>query len=156
MGSYVIDQELARGGMGVVYRAWDTRLERWVALKALSPALPADLQARDRLHREARAAGKLSHEAIATIYALEEVDDDLFIVSEFVAGQTLRARLGDGRLPVRESVEILLGVARGLARRARSGHRPSRPEAGKRDADDRRAREGRGLRHRVGRRHAAV
>ena len=76
VGIYVIDQELARGGMGVVYRAWDTRLERWVALKALSPALPADLQARDRLHREARAAGKLSHEAIATIYALEEVDDD--------------------------------------------------------------------------------
>ena len=97
VGNYVIDQELARGGMGVVYRAWDTRLERWVALKALSPALPADLQARDRLHREARAAGKLSHESIATIYALEEVDDDLFIVSEFVSGQTLRARLSEGR-----------------------------------------------------------
>jgi eukaryotic-like serine/threonine-protein kinase len=130
VGTYVIEQELARGGMGVVYRAWDTRLERWVALKALSPALPADLQARDRLHREARAAGKLSHEAIATIYALEEVDDDLFIVSEFVAGQTLRARLNDGRLPVRESVEIMLGVARGLAAAHELGivHRDLKPE----------------------------
>ncbi len=130
VGIYVIDQELARGGMGVVYRAWDTRLERWVALKALSPALPADLQARDRLHREARAAGKLSHEAIATIYALEEVDDDLFIVSEFVAGQTLRARLNEGRLPVRESVEIMLGVARGLAAAHELGivHRDLKPE----------------------------
>ena len=130
VGIYVIDQELARGGMGVVYRAWDTRLERWVALKALSPALPADLQARDRLHREARAAGKLSHEAIATIYALEEVDDDLFIVSEFVAGQTLRARLSEGRLPVRESVEIMLGVARGLAAAHELGivHRDLKPE----------------------------
>ncbi|MBK5296038.1 MAG: serine/threonine protein kinase [Vicinamibacteria bacterium] len=130
VGIYVIDQELARGGMGVVYRAWDTRLERWVALKALSPALPADLQARDRLHREARAAGKLSHEAIATIYALEEVDDDLFIVSEFVAGQTLRARMGNGRLPVREAVEIMLGVARGLAAAHDLGivHRDLKPE----------------------------
>jgi eukaryotic-like serine/threonine-protein kinase len=130
VGSYVIDQELARGGMGIVYRAWDTRLERWVALKALSPALPADLQARDRLHREARAAGKLSHEAIATIHALEDVDGDLFIVSEFVAGQTLRARLNDGRLPVRESVEIMLGVARGLAAAHELGivHRDLKPE----------------------------
>ncbi len=130
VGIYVIDRELARGGMGIVYRAWDTRLERWVALKALSPALPADLQARDRLHREARAAGKLSHEAIATIYALEEVDNDLFIVSEFVAGQTLRARLSDGRLPVRESVEIMLGVARGLAAAHELGivHRDLKPE----------------------------
>ncbi len=130
VGIYVIEQELARGGMGVVYRAWDTRLERWVALKALSPALPADLQARDRLHREARAAGKLSHEAIATIHALEDVDGDLFIVSEFVAGQTLRARLSDGRLPVRESVEIMLGVARGLAAAHELGivHRDLKPE----------------------------
>ena len=130
VGSYVIDQELARGGMGVVYRAWDTRLERWVALKALSPALPADLQARDRLHREAKAAGKLSHEAIATIYALEEVDEDLFIVSEFVAGQTLRARMGNGRLPVRESVDVLLGVARGLGAAHDLGivHRDLKPE----------------------------
>ena len=130
VGSYVIDQELARGGMGVVYRAWDTRLERWVALKALSPALPAGLQARDRLHREARAAGKLSHESIATIYALEELNGDLFIVSEFVAGQTLRQRLGEGRLPVREAVEILIGVARGLAAAHELGivHRDLKPE----------------------------
>lgn len=130
VGIYVIEQELARGGMGVVYRAWDTRLERWVALKALSPALPADLQARDRLHREARAAGKLSHEAIATIYALEEVDDDLFIVSEFVAGQTLRARMGTGPLPVREAVDVVLGVARGLAAAHDLGivHRDLKPE----------------------------
>ena len=130
VGIYVIDQELARGGMGVVYRAWDTRLERWVALKALSPALPADLQARERLHREARAAGQLSHESIATIYALDEVDDDLFIVSEFIAGQTLRARIADGKLPIREAVEILLGVARGLAAAHALGivHRDLKPE----------------------------
>ncbi len=130
VGVYVIEQEIARGGKGIVYRAWDSRLERWVALKALTPALPADLQARERLHREARAAGKLSHEAIATIYALEEVDGDLFIVSEFVAGQTLRARIVEGRLPVREAIGILLGAARGLADAHALGivHRDLKPE----------------------------
>jgi hypothetical protein len=130
VGIYVVDRELARGGMGIVYRAWDTRLERWVALKALSPALPADLRARDRLHSEARAAGRLSHEAVATVYALEEVEGDLFIVSEFVAGQTLRDRLASGPLPVADAVEIALGVGRGLAAAHALGivHRDLKPE----------------------------
>jgi hypothetical protein len=130
VGIYVVHQELARGGMGIVYRAWDTRLERWVALKALSPALPADLRARDRLHSEAMVAGRLSHEAVATVYALEEVEGDLFIVSEFVAGETLRNRLASGQLPVRDAVEIALGVGRGLAAAHALGivHRDLKPE----------------------------
>jgi hypothetical protein len=130
VGAYVVEQEIARGGMGVVYRAWDTRLERWVALKALSPALPADAQARERLQREARAAGRLSHDAIATVHALEVLDDEMYIVSEFVAGETLRARLAAGRLPIRTAVEILLGVARGLAAAHEQGvvHRDLKPE----------------------------
>jgi predicted Ser/Thr protein kinase len=130
VGAYVIDQEIARGGMGVVYRAWDTRLERWVALKALSPALPADLQARERLQREAKAAGRVSHDAIATVHALEVLDDELYIVSEFVAGETLRARLNAGRLPIRAAVETLLDVARGLAAAHEQGvvHRDLKPE----------------------------
>ncbi len=130
IGNYVIDKELARGGMGVVYLAWDSRLERRVALKALSPALPAGMQARERLQREAKAAGRVSHESVATIYALEAVDDELFIVSEYVPGQTLRGRLASGRLPLREAVEILLGVARGLAAAHDLGvvHRDLKPE----------------------------
>jgi predicted Ser/Thr protein kinase len=130
VGAYVVDQELGRGGMGVVYRAWDTRLERWVVLKALSPALHADGRARERLELEARAAGRLSHEAIATIYALEVLDGELFIVSEYVAGDTLRARLANGPLPVRDAVETLLGVARGLGAAHELGvvHRDLKPE----------------------------
>ena len=98
VGTYVVDQELGRGGMGVVYRAWDTRLERWVALKALSPNLPTTFDARDRLSREARAAGRVAHESVATVYALEEIDGQLFIVSELIAGETLRAKLTAGRI----------------------------------------------------------
>ena len=130
IGIYTIDTELARGGMGVVYRAWDTRLERWVALKALSPLLPAGAEARERLRREARAAGRLSHEAVATIYALEEIDGELFIVSEYVAGETLRARLAGGPIAVPDAVAIALSVARGLAAAHELGvvHRDLKPE----------------------------
>jgi serine/threonine protein kinase len=130
VGNYKIDTELARGGMGVVYRAWDLRLERWVALKALSPLLPAGAEARERLRLEARAAGRLSHESVATVYALEEIDDELFIVSEYVAGETLRARINAGPLPVRDAVSIALAVARGLAAAHELGvvHRDLKPE----------------------------
>jgi predicted Ser/Thr protein kinase len=130
VGNYTIDTELARGGMGVVYRAWDTRLERWVALKALSPLLPAGAEARERLRREARAAGRVSHDAVATIHALEEIDSELFIVSEYVAGETLRAKLSAGPLAVPQAVSIALAVARGLAAAHELGvvHRDLKPE----------------------------
>ena len=130
VGTYVIDQELGRGGMGVVYRAWDTRLERWVALKALSPNLPTSLDARDRLFREARAAGRVAHESVATVYALEEIDGQLYIVSELIAGDTLRARLAGGRLPLREGADLVLQVARGVAAAHEQGivHRDLKPE----------------------------
>jgi len=130
VGNYVVDQELGRGGMGVVYRAWDTRLERWVALKALSPNLPTSIDARDRLSREARAAGRVAHESIATVYALEEIDGQLFIVSELIAGETLRAKLTAGRLPLREGTDLILQVARGVAAAHEQGivHRDLKPE----------------------------
>jgi len=130
VGTYVIDQELGRGGMGVVYRAWDTRLERWVALKALSPNLPTSLDARERLFHEARVAGRVAHESVATVYALEEIDQQLYIVSELVAGNTLRARLAGGRLPLREGTDLVLQVARGVAAAHEQGivHRDLKPE----------------------------
>ena len=87
--------------MGVVYAAEDARLGRAVALKMLPPAYSRDAVARERLSREARAAAALSHPCIATVYALEEIDGDLFIASELVRGTTLRAALAAGALPAR-------------------------------------------------------
>ena len=83
--------------MGIVYAAEDARLGRTVALKALPPSYTREPSARERLAREARAAAALAHPAIATIYALEEVDGELFIASELVRGVTLRAELAPER-----------------------------------------------------------
>jgi serine/threonine protein kinase len=79
VGPYTIVREIGRGGMGRVYLATDARLGRTVALKALPPRLTKDADGRERLRGEARAAAALTHPGICTIYALEELDGDLFI-----------------------------------------------------------------------------
>ena len=86
-------EELGRGGMGVVYLADDTRLRRRVALKALSPELGREQSGRERLRREAQAAAGLSHPGMATVYALEDIDEELYLVCEYVAGQSLASLL---------------------------------------------------------------
>jgi hypothetical protein len=98
--------------MGRVYLANDERLQRQVALKALAPALTADEKNRERLRREARAAAALTHPGICTIYALEAIDDELFIVAEFVEGETLRQESAHSPLP---SAADVLRTARDLA-----------------------------------------
>jgi hypothetical protein len=130
IGPYIIEQELARGGMGIVYRAFDDKLKRPVALKAISPHLPRDVHARERLRREALAAAALAHDSIARVYALEERGEDLFIVSELVTGQTMRARLASGPLPVLEAVQVGARIARGLDAAHGAGiiHRDLKPE----------------------------
>jgi hypothetical protein len=131
IGTLVIEREIGRGGMGIVYRARDERLNRLVAVKALSPFLAQrDSQSRERLRREAQAAAALSHESIATIYALEVRGDDLFIVSELIEGPTLRGRLERGPVPLREAIDILLATARGVAAAHGRGivHRDLKPE----------------------------
>jgi len=131
IGMLTIEHEIGRGGMGIVYRARDERLNRLVAVKALSPFLAQrDAQSRERLRREAQAAAALSHESIATVYALEALDDDLFIVSELVEGRTLRERLEHGPLPVREAIDVVLATARGVAAAHSRGivHRDLKPE----------------------------
>ena len=130
IGPYRVIEEIGRGGMGVVYAAKDERLGRMVALKALPSAFTSDPMRRARLTREARAAAALSHPSIATIFALEETDDALCIVSELVRGRTLREELADGPLLPRQLIATLIDIASALeAAHAMSiVHRDLKPE----------------------------
>jgi serine/threonine protein kinase len=119
VGPYVVVREIGRGGMGRVYLATDSRLGRTVALKVLPAQLARRADQRERLRREARAAAGLTHPGICTIYALEEIDNELFIVSEFVDGRTLRELIQDGERP---SGAELLATARELAVALASAH----------------------------------
>jgi len=130
VGPYIIRQEIARGGMGVVYLAEDTRLSRRVALKALPTTLGADLAARERLRREARAAAALTHPGIATVFALEEIGNELFLASEYVPGQTLRALIDSNPLAPGQILDVGRQLARALAAAHAHGivHRDLKPE----------------------------
>ena len=119
VGTYTIVRELGRGGMGRVYLASDARLGRTVALKALAPHLMRDPSQRERLRGEARAAAVLTHPGICTVYALEEIDGDLYIASEFVDGHTLGEEIRATRRPSREE---MLRAARELASALASAH----------------------------------
>jgi serine/threonine-protein kinase len=116
--------------MGVVYLADDTRLSRRVALKSLPHAISPDSSARERLRREARAAAGLSHPGIATVYALEEIGDELYLACEYVPGPTLRSLLGSGPLPVPQIVDVALQLAKALQAAHSQGivHRDLKPE----------------------------
>ena len=130
VGPYIIRHEIGRGGMGVVYLADDTRLSRRVALKALAPDVSREMGRRARLRQEARAAAALSHPGIATVYALEEIDDELYLACEYVPGQTLRALLESGPLPLGQIIDIAVQLARALAVAHAHGivHRDLKPE----------------------------
>jgi len=131
LGSYTIVREVGRGGMGRVYLASDARLGRNVALKALPPELTFDASHRDRLRREARAAAALTHPGICTVYALEELDGDLFIASEYVDGATLRYQLDSGRRPSPADLAHIAGelaAALGHAHHHGIVHRDLKPD----------------------------
>jgi serine/threonine protein kinase len=130
VGAYRVTEELGRGGMGVVYAAEDSRLGRPVALKALPPEFARDPRRRERLTREARAAAALSHPAIATIFALEEIEGHLYIASELVRGRTLRQELAGGPLPEDRLMPTLIELASALAAAHEQGivHRDLKPE----------------------------
>lgn len=138
VGPYDVGEEIGRGGMGVVYAARDTRLGRDVALKMLPAAFSRDARARERLAREARAAAALSHPSIATIYALDEIDGNLYISSELVRGSTLRTRLASGALPRDRLSPVLIQIADALDAAHRHGivHRDLKPENVLVTADD--------------------
>jgi hypothetical protein len=130
IGTYRILEEVGRGGMGVVYAAEDERLRRTVAFKALPPEYTRDPVRRERLTREARAAAALVHPAIATVFYLEEIDGELYIISELVRGRTLREHLRDGPMPSAELLPVLISIAEALVCAHEHGivHRDLKPE----------------------------
>ena len=130
IGSYVIQRELGRGGMGVVYLAHDMRLSRTVAIKALSPQFSHSADVRERLLNEAKMAAALSHPGIATVYALEEIDGELYLACEYVPGAPLRALVESGPLAIAEVIDIGTQLARALAEAHTKGivHRDIKPE----------------------------
>src|SRR5437762_6049411 len=129
VGHYRIEAKLGEGGMGQVYRAQDTRLNRPVAVKFLSEDL-ADPAARRRFQREAQTASSLNHPHIVTVHDAGEFEGRQYLVTEFIDGGTLRGWMHSGTHGWRETIELLTGVADGLATAHDAGilHRDIKPE----------------------------
>ena len=129
VGRYEMEGQLGEGGMGVVYRALDTKLNRPVAIKFLSNEF-ADAAARHRFQREARTASSLNHPHILTVYDTGEFEGRQYLVTEFVDGGTLKTWVRSGKRTWRQIVELLTGVADGLAVAHAAGilHRDIKPE----------------------------
>ena len=129
LGPYEIIAPLGAGGMGEVYRALDTRLDRTVAIKILPSHLSDDAMRRQRFEREAKAVSSLNHPHICTLYDVGKQGGIDFIVMEYVEGVTLAARLGKGPLPTAEVLEYGIQLASALDKAHRNGvtHRDLKP-----------------------------
>ena len=126
---YKITDKIGEGGMGEVYRATDTKLNRDVALKVLPDAFAADSDRMARFSREAQVLASLNHPNIASIYGLEDADDKHALVLELVEGETLAERIGKGAIPPEESLKIALQIAEALEAAHEKGiiHRDLKP-----------------------------
>lgn len=113
--NYVVEDQLGKGGMGVVYRARDTKLDRPVALKVLPPELMRSEERRRRFVQEARAASAVNHPAIAPIYEIGEDGELTFIAMEYIDGSTLRQLISRGELDIPSAIEVGIQVADALA-----------------------------------------
>ena len=129
LGPYEIQSPLGAGGMGEVYRARDTRLERMVAVKVLPANLSSDPSLRQRLEREAKAVSKLSHPHICTLHDIGHQDGVDFLVMELVEGETLEHRLTKGPLPPEQTIRFAAQIADALAKAHKMGitHRDLKP-----------------------------
>jgi WD40 repeat protein len=131
LGGYRVLEVMGVGGMGVVFRAEDPKLERLVALKAMKPEVAASKLAKDRFLREAKATAAIEHDNIVQIYQVGEDGDVPFIAMQFLCGESLRTRLKrDGKIASRDVVRIGRQVAAGLAAAHKQGliHRDIKPD----------------------------
>jgi serine/threonine-protein kinase len=114
IGPYTVHEQIGAGGMGAVYKAYDDRLERWVAVKSILPSKELSDERRERLRREAKSAAGLNHPAIAQVFDIISEGKHDHIVMEYVEGQTLKSILVKGPLPLAQAVDIGRQVAEGL------------------------------------------
>lgn len=128
-GRYKVIEELGRGGMGVIYKAQDTRLKRTVALKFLPPEFARDSEARERFVREAQAAAALDHPHICTIYEISEVEGQTFISMAYIKGQSLKEKIASDPLELEEAINVAIQVTEGLQEAHEKGivHRDIKP-----------------------------
>ncbi len=129
LGPYEVQSAIGAGGMGVVYKARDTRLDRSVAIKVLPPEFSADADRRARFEREAKTIAGLSHPHICTLHDVGEHDGATFLVMEHLQGQTLADRLTKGPLPLDQALTVATEIADALAAAHRQGviHRDLKP-----------------------------
>ncbi len=130
LGQYEIRSPLGAGGMGEVYRAHDTRLDREVAIKVLPESLTSDPDRLRRFEQEARAAAALNHPNILAVYQMATHDGVSYMVTELLDGETLRERLRRGPIPLRKAIDYAVQIAHGLAAAHDKGitHRDLKPE----------------------------
>ena len=126
---YQIVDKLGEGGMGEVYLARDTKLDREVAIKFLPAEFSDDPERLARFRREAKVLASLSHPNIALLFAIEQVEQTAFLVMEVARGQALSTRLDSGALPLDEALDIALGIATGMEEAHEKGiiHRDLKP-----------------------------
>ena len=130
IGKYRIEQRIGGGGMGIVYKAFDSQLERTVALKFLRTNLTENASAKERLLIEARSAAQLDHPNICTIFEVGETPEgDLYLAMPFYEGQTLREVLEAGPLSIEKSLNYVRQIGKGLQRAHDAGivHRDIKP-----------------------------
>jgi eukaryotic-like serine/threonine-protein kinase len=129
LGPYEIQATLGAGGMGEVYKARDTRLDRTVAVKIMPAALAHDPQFRERFDREARAISQLDHPNICTLYDVGDEAGTSYLVMQYLEGETLSDRLARGPIPIAEALSIATQIASALDRAHRAGivHRDLKP-----------------------------
>ena len=138
IGPYEIIREIGRGGMGVVYLARDTKLDRDVAIKCLPEELADDVDRLARFEREAKLLASLNHPNIATIHGLEVVNGKRYLILEYVEGETLEERLRKGAIPLDEALPIAIQIAEGIEAAHDKGviHRDLKPANIKFDVDE--------------------